>query len=368
MAKLHLLVLAAGTRVGQNILATLAGRRAEMTLIATTSVVDEPGPFDYDTVHRVPPTAAPEFEARLLDVIGRERIDLVIPCRDDDVLFLAGLRERRPALAPRLLCGGVAAAAAIVDKGGSVAFCARHGLPFAPSLCAPADAAARAAFVAAHGFPLLAKPRRGYASIGVYLISNEAQLARALEREGTIVQRFLGEADTIERYLARVERDGVPLFHTFQGVKRSIQGLIAPDGAIAHVICLSTVSDRRRSKVVTPDAGDDARDVGARCTAAFAAAGWRGPLNIQAQNDARTGQLNIHEFNGRFTGATVERWRLGYDEVGAAVAKFTGRALAPPVVTPDRAPREIFETVEARGADPRDVATLARDGVWRKST
>ena len=366
MTKLKVLVLAAGTRVGQNILTTLAWRRQELTLIAATSVANEPGPFDYDIVHLVPPTAAPDYESRLLALIEAEQIDLVIPCRDDDVLFLAALHDRLPALTPRLLCGSAAAAIAIVDKGESADFASRSELPFAPSLVGPADAAARAAFARANGYPLVVKPRRGYASMGVHLISNDAQLARALERDGILVQKFLGDPDVVNRYLTAVEADGVPLFHTFQGLKHSIQALIAPDGTVAHVICLHTQSDRRRSKVVVPDTGGEAPALGARCAAAFAAAGWRGPLNIQCQRDA-AGRLYIHEFNGRFTGATIERWRLGYDEVGAAISSFTGRKLAPNAITPELAPREVFETVETRGADPRHTAALARDGVWRRT-
>ena len=61
MTPLRLLVLAAGTRVGQNILATFAGRRDHVHLVATTSVADEPGPFGYDTVHLVPETRYDEL-------------------------------------------------------------------------------------------------------------------------------------------------------------------------------------------------------------------------------------------------------------------------------------------------------------------
>ena len=56
------------------------------------------------------------FERALLDIVDRERVDLVIPCRDDDVEFLASLRDRRPALAHRLLCGSAAPARVISDK------------------------------------------------------------------------------------------------------------------------------------------------------------------------------------------------------------------------------------------------------------
>ena len=364
MTPLRLLVLAAGTRVGQNILATFAGRRDNAALICTTSVTDEPGPFGYDTVHVVPPTASPEFESRLLDIVARERIDLVIPCRDDDVLMLAHLRERRPDLASRLLCGGVDAARAICDKADGHAFSLRHDLPFAPTLVS-ASAEQCAAFAREHGFPIIVKPRRGYASLGVYLVWNERQLAGAFARDGTVAQKFLGDPEVLSRFREDVEREGMPLYYTFQGPRHSIQVVIAPDGSLADVMCIRLQSDRRRSKTVMADPEPAARDIGERCGNAFSVAGWRGPLNIQCQKDA-AGRLTIHEYNGRFTGATMTRWYLGFDEVGTTIAAFTGRSIGAPPCVPSSAPREIFESVEARGADPVDVAMLARDGVWHR--
>ena len=366
MARLRLLVLSVGTQVGQNILTTLAGRREGVELIATSSVAHEPAVFDYDAVYLAPPTAAePEaFERRVLDIVTQERVDLVIPCRDDDIVFLASLRDRRPDLVPRLLCGAAEAARVIADKWVSAEFCARHGLPFAPSIASGA-AQERSAFAREHGFPLVAKPRRGYASQDVYLISNDAQLERALARQDWIVQKFLGDPRRIADYLAALETRGIPLYHTFQSLKHSMQALIAPDGSVAHVICTRNVSRLRRSKRVETDRDPVSQEIGARCAQAFSAADWRGPLNIQCQRSAE-GTLYIHEFNGRFTGATVDRWLLGFDEVGAAIERFTGvrlasdRAAAPAAL-------EAFESLVARGADPRDVETLAREGVWRRA-
>jgi len=363
MSKLRLLVLSVGTRVGQNVLAVLSGRRAAFELIATSSVPDEPGLFDCDAVHLVPPTAAePEaFERALLEIVEDERIDLVIPCRDDDVLFLAVLHERRPALTPRLLCGRVEAARAVVDKWLSAEFAARHGLPFVPSIasgaCDPAE------FVRRHGFPLVAKPRRGYASQDVYIICNRVHLERALAQPDWIVQQFLGDHRVVDDYLSGVDTRGIPLFHTFQGLKHSIQALIGPDGAIAHVICTRNASRARRFKRVERDDDQAAFGIGTKCAQAFSAAGWRGPLNIQCQRSP-AGELLIHEFNGRFTGATVERWLLGYDEVGAAIARFTGVPV-PFDRSPSEAPLEAFESMTARAADPRHVEALARNRVWR---
>ena len=57
-ADLRLLVLSVGTQVGQNVLRTLAGRRENLELVATSSVWNEPALFDFDAVYLVPPTAA----------------------------------------------------------------------------------------------------------------------------------------------------------------------------------------------------------------------------------------------------------------------------------------------------------------------
>jgi hypothetical protein len=208
----------------------------------------------------------------------------------------------------------------ISDKWLSAEFCARHDLPFAATITRCGDDE-RAAFVARHGFPLVAKPRRGYASLNVYMLWNETQLRGTLDQDGYIVQQFLGDPRTVADYLAAIEAKGIPLHHTFQGPRHSIQALIGPDGTIEHVMSICIVSDRRRSKWVGPDADPASREIGAKCAGAFAEAGWRGPLNIQCQRGP-DGRLCIHEFNGRFTGATFERWLLGFDEVGAAVERF----------------------------------------------
>ena len=65
MNRVRLLLLAAGTRSARNILATLAGRRENVVVVGATSVANEPGPFECDTVHLVPETASPDFEAAL---------------------------------------------------------------------------------------------------------------------------------------------------------------------------------------------------------------------------------------------------------------------------------------------------------------
>ena len=362
----RLLVLSAGTQVGQNVLRTLAERRDGVTLVATSSVAHEPALFDFDAVYLVAETVAdPEaFGRRVVEVMERERIDLVIPSRDDDVLFLAALRDRRPDLAHRLLCGSARTAAVIADKWHSYEFCQAHGLPFAASMIR-CSANERGEFVRKYGLPLVAKPRRGYASLDVYMLYRDEQVEAVLAKEGYIVQQYLGDRRRIGDFLAAIDVGGVPLNHSFRSIKHSIQALIAPDGSVAHVICTRNYRNQRRSKWVEPDDDPAAATIGAECARTFSSAGWRGPLNIQCEK-TDTGEMLIHEFNGRFTGATVDRWLLGFDEVGAAIEGFTGRPIAT-AAPPRTVSLEAFESLVARGADPGRVAALQRDGTWRRS-
>ena len=62
---------------------------------------------------------------------------------------------------------------------------------------------------------------------------------------------------------------------------------------------------------------------------------------------------------------SVDRWLLGFDEVGAAIEHFTGRRIEPGP-SPQPAALEAFESLVARSADPRHVQTLSREGLWRR--
>ena len=126
------------------------------------------------------------------------------------------------------------------------------------------------------------------------------------------------------------------------------------------------VRQLRRSKWVAVDDDPVSIDVGMRCAHAFAAAGWRGPLNIQCLMSAR-GELRIHEFSGRFTGGSMDRWLLGFDEVGKAIEAFVGQAL--PF---DRAPahgsrRGLRVARRPRAPIPRRSRRSRATAMWRRA-
>jgi len=369
MRPLTLLLLSGGGHTGTNVMASLAPRRKGLRVVVTSDVADEPALFNFDAAYLAPKIVddAAAFERRVLEIIARENPDLVVPCRDEDVEWLAGLGERRGDLRAKLLCGTRDMAAIANDKWRSFEFSRIHGLPFAPSLrCDDTpDAHQRVdSFIAQHGLPLVAKPRRGVDSTGIVILAARAHAWRAMARKDHVLQQYLGRSEVLQDYLAQVADEGVPLHHTFQGIKRSLQVLIAPDGAIVHVVCTRNHITRQNARSVTIDNDPEPRRIGELCARVFSAAGWRGPLNIQCQPTS-SGILLIHEFNARFTGATAARCHIGHDEIGAAVRAFTGRDL-PSAFAWCKAPDVALEGLSPRAADRHDVRTLAERCEWMR--
>lgn len=363
MSPIRLLLVSGASFVGQNVLMALAGRRTQVWVAATGTEARDLALFDFDAAYLALPTAdSRRFEQRLLEVIADTGPDLIVPCRDDDVVWLSDFAHRHAQTCPRALCGAVDVARILCDKWKSHEFARARGLPFVPTLVSAPTHAMRA-FIARHGFPLVAKPRDGFASRGVFLLVNEDQVRAALARPNYMVQPFLGDHASVLSTLEGFDHHGIPLFFTFEGVKRGTQLLIAPDGSLAGAFCTRQRMRQGGSDRVEVDDDAVSNALARQCGAAFAAAGWRGPLNIQCL-EAPDGSLHIHEFNGRFTGATEARRLLGYDEVALAIHHFLGRDIVQDPRAPDTFPLAV-RVLTTRAPDAARLSALEHAGCWR---
>lgn len=360
--------MSGGSLVGQNILAALESRRADLDLHALNSVADEPALFDFDTVWLAPALRDEPitFAQRFEQVNATVAPDLIIPCRDDDIAWLARWADAHPDWRPRVLCGTADLADMMLDKARSADWSLQHDLPFVPSIRAAADPQALRVFAARHGYPLLYKPREGFASRGVHLIVDEAQLLRCATRADGLVQRYLGDPAAVAAYTAAAAVDGPPLFHSFEETKVSLQARIRRDGTVAATVATRHVMRMGRSMDVDLTDEADALALAQGCASVFAEAGWCGPLNIQCQRTP-AGELFIYEYNGRFTGATAARHCLGFDEVGETLADWIGPGAAttgPAAAPPSSAASRVRKYAINRPLQPAATAALLRDGVW----
>ena len=356
---LRLLLLSAGSLTAQNVIQALGTRRERCVLIGTNSVADAAGNFRCDTVYLAPPAVSgADYIARVRDVIEIEHPDLVMPTRDDDVLALALLGEGASRHSPRLLTGSAAAARMVTDKLESARFAAKHGLPFAATA---ADVRKALELAAAHGLPLIGKPRCGNGTRGVVLLRSAAEIERAFaSRSDLIAQPFLDAPADVHALTAPFEA-GLPLFFSFPTAHRSVQFVVGPDGIASRPFGALNAQVGGLGTQMTRLDDPELIDVGRAYARAVAAEGWKGPLNVQLKRDARR-DLVAFEMNGRFGGATAGRALLGFDEVGEAVNRFLPEAGFPMVHACDS---DTVQRYLRSYAIPRDgLTTLQSEGHW----
>jgi biotin carboxylase len=361
-----ILFLSGGSLVAQSMLATLEGRREHLRIVATTSASDDVGLWTYERVVKVPETAKhPDaFHQSIQKILDSEPIDLIIPCRDDDIVALARMARDDVRVRAVAITGPLEVAQRMADKWHSYELANENGLPFAKSYI-HTEGGDWQAFADEVGYPLIAKPRDGFSSKGVYLIEEASQFQRALLRANYVFEEYLDDPAAYWAFKESLRRDGMPLFYTLHGLKHSLQLLFDSD---SHFVRGYATYNKQamQARTLKMNHEDATLQLVELCGRVFSKLGWRGPLNIQCQLDKR-GKVTIHEFNGRFSGPTAERWLLGYDDVALAIKLFTGLEL-PASTWTDNPALHTTARIFARGADPRNVAILEEQGEWSPPT
>lgn len=318
----RVLLVSGGSLVGQNIAEVVHRSKAAVELWSTASDLSEPTLQYFTKVLSVPETR--QEEETVLEILDANapHVDAIIPCRDDDVTTVAKLASGSEDLRKKVVAGALHIAAAFVDKMESARLAKTIGIPFAKTSLA-SDPAETADLVSSAGFPLIAKPRKGFASRGVTIVSDQSQIDVIQQQAGIVLQEYLGKSDEPQLFLRRASETGFPLFYSLEQDKFSIQAVIGTEGQLLGVFSGIHRMERGISATVQPLDDGQGKETAIRWCTAFAKAGWRGPLNIQYQY-ASNGIPTAFEFNGRFTGATAARTLLGFNEVGMALESFSG--------------------------------------------
>ncbi len=364
--KRKILITSAGSGVAQNVLETLQKRRENLFVLGLDANAQTPV-YECDKVFLTPYTQLPpsEYYDFFRKIIAEESPDLVIPGRDVDVIILGQLKKEFPERAHTFIAGPPELSQLMEDKWLSYCFAMEHALPFADSLeynlKDNPDKVEK--FIQSHGFPLIVKPKKGFASKGVSLVLNEEQLN--LKNAGEmIIQEYLGDGDKLYEFYEKINNKGLPLFYSVEEVKYSLQSFIDHNGKVkgrfitAHRMVngvsagVTRVEDPELSKIL-----DQYCEV-------FSKKGWFGPLNIQVQQSHKNRLFKAYELNARYTGATAARYLLGYDEVGFGMEIAFGF----------KAPKDgLYNSQDSVNKQtfvsqiPRDKAQfLKENGVWER--
>ena len=210
------------------------------------------------------------------------------------------------------------------DKAASSDWCTAFDIAHAPTqVTGDPDAKIRSR-VAEWGFPLVAKPTRGSGSLGVTVVLNDEQLDEVLETPGLVIQPFLSPPPTLAPDLSR----GVPLFWEVPcDDEPGVMALFGPNGEIGPHLCFSSRHRLGRNEALWVSDDPTLERFATDVLPKFAAAGWRGPLNLQVRR-GRAG-WQVIEINARFSGGTAARLHMGLDEVGWTLNTWLGNGTVP---------------------------------------
>ena len=330
---LNVLVIGVGGNVSQGVLKALALCRFALNIIVAG--VD---PMDYGlhTGYRAyicPWANHPQFMGWLVDTCKKEEIHAILTGAEPVVNFLSEHQAKIEHSTGAVVIASTPDVIAIGDdKLKTCEWLEANGFP-CPAYAVSEDAAALRALAFQFGYPLVAKPRTGGGSRGLFLVQNDADLAYAATREHYIVQQTVGERNTEYTVGCFSDRDG------------AVQGVISLQRELHEGTTYRAVAGDY------PLVDEAARGIAAALKP-------KGPCNIQCR--IHDGKVYCFEINVRFSGTTPIRARLGFNEVEASLRHFVqGEAVTLPRITQGILVRYINENY----IEPEAIEILRRDGV-----
>jgi len=324
--KIKILFLSGTLLVGINAMECLKNIRSKFHCITTTSDYASPVIKLFDEIYLVNKTSKnyKNFEKKILKILKKEKIKIIIPCRDDDVCFLGKFKENYPEYKNIIPVGSYALTKIFINKSLSYNFCRsfKTPLPYAPS-CSLDDKNELKKFINKYSFPLILKPKESFASQNVFVILNNKFFKYFKKNSKFLIQQFIGSLEKINKVKKNIINGYIPLFTSFEVEKISIQGMIDREGTVKNIIVTKNIMINGVSKYIYKLNNKKIYSIGLNWFKSISKKGWVGPLNIQCAKN-HLNQIIIYEFNGRLTGATAARSTLGINEVLNLLCAFGG--------------------------------------------
>lgn len=280
---MNVLLSSAGRRVG--LLRCFREAAPDARIVAADAALHAPAAQFADAFHLVPRCTDDGFLGSVLGICRRERIRAIVPTIDTELAFYARRRARFAELGVHVACSSPATTEIAADKRLTHAWLRASGFP------AVRQTSLEQAYVEANdwSFPVIVKPARGSASVGLRYVERPADLI-ALRPNGD---------DLIVEEIA-------------PGIEYTVHVYVDAQGR-----CLCAVPCRR----LEVRAGEVSKGLTAKRRPLMDLArniaqtlpGVAGPLNIQIFED-EDGSMRVIEINARFGG--------GYPLAHQAGARF----------------------------------------------
>jgi len=177
-----LLTSTGGTLSAQVIRWLRASRRHRIRVVAVDARDTAVGRHFADAFHRVPMGDDPRYVARIGEIIRQEKVDLILPCSDEEALALADQRAAVETESCQLACAPAEMLRLMSDKNQCYTYLRKHGVATPDWACAHSRSALEAAvaeFAERGEFAL--KPMRSRGNRDIYVIRrDEGEVEKSL--------------------------------------------------------------------------------------------------------------------------------------------------------------------------------------------
>jgi carbamoyl-phosphate synthase large subunit len=290
MKKKTILVSGASGIVGYGILKSLR-IKGDCKLIGTTIHENSVAPGFCDIFEKAPKTISEEYFPWLLGVIEKYDVDMIIPSIEDDVIFWSENRAKFEGRNCFPLLNNSELIRLCSDKWTFYQKLKEHNSIYAiPTYLDNMDSG--------NSFPLILKPRRGYASKGISIVHDEVELENHRADLGSklMLQPIVGNSD--EEYTTSAFFDKDSKLCCFMTLKRTLSKEGFTEKAVVEDVDGMQEALVSLSKIFKPV----------------------GPTNFQFRK--HLGVLKLLEINPRVSSATSIRMAFGYNESAISVSYF----------------------------------------------
>lgn len=307
-------VMSVGSGVGQSVINSCKLSQLPLHTVGFGMNPFAYGAYDCDAMDYVPLIYAENYVDELIRKCHEHDIDLIIPGSDDEAHILSRNIERIESEGFKVLVSGVNLLDLVRDK---ERMC-DDLTPIADIFVKSYDIHTIKEALAEHkvDFPLIAKPRAGFASRGVEILLSEDDFVRV--NENHIIQELAvpRQGDPLrDAYLKQIAKRVNP-----QIAEISAQVVTDKNGNVIGKMCSYNKLNNGVPIEMVPYEDEYVWSEIDKLLPELKRLGHRGPLNIQGR--WTDNGLRLYEMNARFTGITGWRALMGFNEVETCIKNW----------------------------------------------
>lgn len=371
--KIKLLITSVGSLVSQNILDVLEyplfRRRELVEIIGTNSLALNSNNFRCDKCYLVPDTSTENFKNILSKILIENNPDIILNGRDEDTVVVGEILDILPELKSKHPYGSIKTLIYALDKWQSWEFSKKYNLPFAETFMfgKSGELNELKIFVERLGYPLIAKPVRGFASKGVFFIRNWKDVITASRFENYIFQEYLGNADINNEYFNMID-SLTPLFaHAPNIYHYTCHTFIKPNGEIMPPFISHNQHQSGATVGFRKIENEELNEIIINFANAIKMEGGAGPFGVQFRKD-KNGEWKAQEMNMRPNGNTFPRFMLGQDDLALIFNSYLPEFNFPEYIVPTEIKQNIItKSLYANRVSKIDLENLEKSGYWIKS-